>query len=910
MMFNIKKNIRKAGISALVLAQIAACGVIAPMSASAFAGSAITRNMENLDRGVVATKTNDGVLVMWRRLGTEPADTEFTLYKNDQELTKGAITNYLDASGTTSDKYTVVCNGTMSKTVDVWENGYLDIPMGETPESDVVQMDRNGVYIGSYAPGDASYGDLDGDGEYEIVVMWNPSDAKDAATTGQTGLVFVDAYKLDGTQLWRINMGPNIRAGQHDTMFAIADYDNDGKAELIFRTADGTVDGTGVMIGDAEKGTTYENSWAALNYGKNLQGPLYVTLFDGETGKAEDTTEFVANNKVGDVSETYKWGDNFGNRSERYNATVAYLDGANPSAILGRGYYGGKDVGPGRTSVSAYGVSGGKLKLLWNFDTTKDGSEYIGQGNHQMEAGDADGDGKDEIFTGALTLDDNGKVLWCSGYGHGDAMHLGDFDPTHEGLEFMKVNEEGEHAYNTALGADTAMHGADETSQIWGMTVHEAATGKLIQSHNGVKDTGRGMIANIGYGDKWYATWAAGSTGYWDSDGNALPDLGASMNGRIYWDGDLQDELQDHNGTEVTLTKWNDSSKKFDEIFVAPGSHEINGTKGNMNAQGDLIGDWREEIVSYTVLDEKSDSKPMTIKGDWDKDVEVELTSTVYTYGMRIYVTPYPTNYNFYTLAHDDIYRNSSGAYSNCYNQPPHVSWYMNDAISGSTYTTQPEANIKLVGNDYTAPAFDASLLPAAGASSTPSQPSQSTTPSSGAPFTDTNGHWAKEYIDEMYLAKIVTGVTDTTYEPESQVTRAEFATLISRAVGLNASNSDSGHWATNYVNAIKEAGLVDASIPMATDADLDSPISREEMASMVTKGAAYKNVEPSVSAENAFIDADQISAWAVQDVKNAVALGIINGINTDAGTEFQPKNNATRAEAATMLSRMLAAIK
>ncbi len=891
-MFNIKKTVRKAGISALVLAQVAACGIIAPMSASAFAGSAITRNMEMLDRGVVATKTNDGVLVMWRRLGTEPADTEFTLYKNDQELTKGAITNYLDKSGTTADKYTVVCNGTMSKTVDVWENGYLDIPMGKTPESDVVQMDRNGVYIGSYAPGDSTYGDLDGDGEYEIIVMWNPSDAKDAATTGQTGLVYVDAYKLDGTQLWQINMGPNIRAGQHDTMFAVADFDNDGAAELIFRTADGTVDGTGVMIGDAEKGTTYENSWAALNYGKNLQGPLYVTLFDGATGKAEDTTEFVANNKTGDVSETYKWGDNFGNRSERYNATVAYLDGTTPSAILGRGYYGGKDVGPGRTSVSAYSVKGGKLSLDWNFDTTKDGAEYIGQGNHQMEAGDADGDGKDEIFTGALTLDDNGKVLWCTGYGHGDAMHLGDFDPTHEGLEFMKVHEEGEHAYNTELGGDTALGATN--AQIWGQTVQEAGSGKIIQTHNGTKDTGRGMIGNIGYGDSYYVVWGAASSGYWDDKGNQLPDLGASMNGRIYWDGDLQDELQDHNGTEITLTKWNDSTKKFDEIFVAPGSHEINGTKGNMNAQGDLLGDWREEIVSYTILDEKSDSKPMTIKGSFDQDVDVELTSTVYTYGMRIYVTPYPTDYNFYTLAHDDIYRNSSGAYSNCYNQPPHISWYMNDKIAGSTYTTQPDANIKLVANKYTAPAFDASLLPKGGAA--PSQPA------GDLPFVDVAGHWSEKAVTDMYKAGVINGMDATHFAPDSTITKAQFVTLIVNALGLEVGEV-TGHWASANVAAAKEAGIIADEIALNTDDDYNANITREEMASIVTRAAKTKI---DVAAEaSSFTDAAEISAWAKDDVDAAVTLKIVTG-NPD-GT-FAPKGDATRAAAATMMSNFFTA--
>ena len=167
------------------------------------------------------------------------------------------------------------------------------------------------------------------------------------------------------------------------------------------------------------------------------------------------------------------------------------------------------------------------------------------------------------------------------------------------------------------------------------------------------------MIANIGYGDSWYAMWGAGSSGYWDSNGNELPDLKAAMNGRIYWTGDLQDELQDHNGAgkEITVTKWNDNTKTFDKIFEGKGSHSINSTKGNPNLQADLLGDWREEIVSYAITGQDTKKEKTTIKGNFDKDVEVELDKTVYQYSLRLYETPYATNYNFYTLAHDDIYK-------------------------------------------------------------------------------------------------------------------------------------------------------------------------------------------------------------------------------------------------------------
>lgn len=917
---NSKKNLKRLGAISLVIAQIAAVGVVAPISAGAQASSAITRNVENLDRGVVATKTNDGVLVSWRRLATEPADTTFTLYRNKEKINEGAVTNFVDAQGSVNDKYTVVCNGQMSKSVDVWANGYLDIPLQNTPESDVVQMDRNGVYIGAYTPGDASYGDLDGDGEYEIVMLWNPSDAKDAASSGRTGKVFMDAYKLDGTFMWRIDMGFNIRAGQHDTMLNVADFDGNGKAEVMVRTADGTVDGQGNVIGDAARGDTYENSWAAMNGGKNLQGPLYVTCFEGETGKALDTIDYFPNNQAGSQAVSLSFGDDFGNRSERYNSTIAYLDGQNPSAVFARGYYFGKNISNpnGRTGAAAYSFKNGKLSMDWSFDTAESKyNDLIGQGNHQIEAGDVDGDGKDEIVYGAFVWDDNGSILWCTYQEHGDAMHLGDFDPTKEGLEFMKVYEDyspdseifdmkgsylAPYVNDKTIfknSAAAAANGAPEDRHQWGSSMQNAKTGEFYQIHNGIKDTGRGMVANIGYGDSFYVMWGASSSGYWDNNGNELPDLKAAMNGRIYWTGDLQDELQDHKGAgqEITITKWNDSTKAFEEIFVGEGSHSINSTKGNPNLQADLIGDWREEIVSYAITGQNTQKEKMTIKGDWDKDVEVEMDKTVYQYSLRIYETPYPTEYNFYTLAHDDIYRNSSAADTNCYNQPPHISWYMNDAIADSQYKTQPAANVKLVSNAYTPKAFDESALPEGGSSA----------PSTGdSPFTDISGHWGKAFIEKMYKAGVISGMTDTTFVPDGTVTKGQFATLIVNALKLDTDSSlASEHWAMPFVKAAQNANLIADDIPFTVD-QFDVEISREEMASMVSKAAAYKNVAVPTDKALSFADASDISAWASADVNNAVALGIISGIDQEDGSvKFEPKQNATRAHAATMLSQL-----
>ena len=284
----------------------------------------------------------------------------------------------------------------------------------------------------------------------------------------------------------------------------------------------------------------------------------------------------------------------------------------------------------------------------------------------------------------------------------------------------------------------------------------------------------------------------------------------------------------------------------------------------------------------------------MTVKGDWGKDVEVELTSTVYDYSLRIYETPYATDYNFYTLAHDDIYRNSSATDTNCYNQPPHVSWYMNDAIEGSQYTTQPAANVKLVANKYTPKAFDEALLPAGG----------SGTSSGSELFSDIKGHWGKTYIEKMNKAGVINGYDDGTFRPDGTVTKGEFVTLIAQALKLETKD-EKGHWAAKFVTAAKAANIIDENIAVASVSDLDTPISREEMASMVAKAAVYKKIDVSAGAEAGFIDESDIAAWSAADVKNAVALGIINGFDTDKGLTFQPKANATRAQAATILSQL-----
>nr|WP_231952964.1 rhamnogalacturonan lyase [Paenibacillus sp. AD87] len=569
--------------------------------------------MEFLDRGVVAVKTGTGVFVSWRLLGTEGSNVSFNVYRDGTKINTSPITNSTnlqDASGTSSSKYTVraVVSGTeqaASAAASVWGNNYLSVPLsvpagGTTPD---------GVAY-TYSANDASAGDVDGDGEYELIVKWDPSNSKDNSQSGYTGEVFIDAYKLNGTRLWRISLGKNIRAGAHYTQFMVYDLDGDGKAEVAMKTADGTKDGTGVVIGDASK--DYRNS-----SGYVLSGPEFLTIFNGQTGKALSTVNYEpARSNVSD------WGDNYGNRVDRFLAAIAYLDGERPSLVMARGYY-------TRTVLVAYNWRDGQLTKQWTFDSNTSGnSGYAGQGNHNLSVADVDSDGKDEIVYGAMAVDDNGKGLYTTGLHHGDAMHLSDLDPDRAGLEVFQVHETASNA---------------------GVEFRDARTGQLIWGIPTTKDIGRGMAADIDPRYKGAEVWADGGlyTAKGQKIGTTLP---SSTNFGIWWDGDLLRELLDSN----RIDKWDYANSKTVNLLTASGVSSNNGTKSTPNLQADLFGDWREEVVWRT-----NDSS-----------------------ALRIYTTTAVTDKRIYTLMHDPVYRLGVAWQNVAYNQPPHTGFYLGDGMS------------------------------------------------------------------------------------------------------------------------------------------------------------------------------------------------------------------------------------
>ncbi len=603
------------------------------------------RYMEKLNRGVVAVRVNaSSVYVGWRMFGTDPADISFNVYRGGVKVNVNPIinsTNFTDATTASSTYYVRSIIGGVeqapSETATLWSTQYKTIPIIQPP----MQTMPDGTTCTSTA-NDCSTGDLDGDGEYEIVLKWDPTNSKDNSQGGYTGDVFLDAYKLNGTRLWSIDLGRNIRAGAHYTQFQVYDLDSDGKAEVVCKTAPGTKDSSGAYLSMGPAASDNDATDYRNTSGYILSGPEYLTLFKGDTGREAYTMNY--NPARGTVSS---WGDNYGNRVDRFLACVAYLDGVRPSVVMCRGYY-------TRAVLVAYDWNGTALTQRWIFDSNTAGNvAYAGQGNHNLAVGDTDGDGKDEIVYGACAINDNGTGMYTTGLGHGDAGHLGKMDPDRAGLQYFQPHE-----------------GASASS---GGEYRNAATGALLWGYAATGDTGRGLAADIDANYRGWEYWSTSTDGTYNVSGAHVSTSRPSVNFRIYWDGDLQDELLD--GTK--LDKWTGAgTTRLYTFYNFRSSQEINGTKANPCLSADLLGDWREEVIYRNSNNQE----------------------------LNIFTTTTPTTYRFYTLMHDFVYRCAIAWQNTAYNQPPHVGFYLGDGP-----TAQPVEAIIYPGSGTTptnTPAF------------------------------------------------------------------------------------------------------------------------------------------------------------------------------------------------------------
>lgn len=602
----------------------------------------------NLDRGVVAIRQGKQVCISWRTLKSDRIGEPFSVFRNGKRISKRTLkdggTFFIDSHPLATDAVYEVRGGGKDGRYTLRKDApdeYIPVKL-QQPEGGKTPDGRSFTYSAN----DASAADVDGDGQYEIILKWDPSNAHDNAHDGFTGPTLFDCYRLDGTLLWRINMGINIRSGAHYVPFIVYDLDGDGKAEFIVRTADGTTDSKGNVIGDANADYRHrpqtdapnpspEREWSKYNRtgrpmtGRILTGPEYISVFNGLTGEAMDSKPYIPQR-----GNSMDWGDQYANRSDRMLAAVGYLDGKHASAIFCRGYY-------TRTVLAAWDWNGKELKSRWVFDTNMpEWSKYAGQGNHNLRVADVDGDGYDEITYGSMAVDHDGKGLYNTGMGHGDAIHLMAFDPNTKELQVWDCHE------NRRDGSD----------------FRNARTGEVIFQIPSKSDVGRAMAADIDPTNPGVEMWSSDSHGIRNIKGEVIysaqdPDdpqhqQHLKLNGRhlsvnfgIWWDGDLLRELLDHE----TVSKYDWKNHTINDIVKFKGVVFNNGSKSNPCLAADILGDWREEVIARTPDNSE----------------------------LRIYVSPIPTQYRINSLMEDIPYRLSTAAQNVGYNQPSEPGFYL-----------------------------------------------------------------------------------------------------------------------------------------------------------------------------------------------------------------------------------------
>ena len=714
--------------------------------------------MEKLDRGLVAIPwSSTSSFVSWRLLGTDAKEsTTFDLLRDGEAIaTDLKVTNYRDSNVPAGAKYQVVTKVdgqpiATSEAVTTWKDKFLTLNL-DRPKGGIHKSWNDGTDVPyAYYPNDMSVGDVDGDGQYELFLKWESTHAQDNSySKGYTGNTYIDCYKVhfDGSEeiidgqsvncklLWRIDLGQNIRDGAHYTQFMVYDFDGDGRAEMMCKTATGSKDGQGNYVNQAATDATIKGHGNTTDYrnskGHILSGPEYLTVFEGLTGRAIHTTWYLpgragtgstlpsgkaateGGSELGKVS-TYPsgfWGDNYGGRSERFLGAVAYINGADKPAcgIFSRGYY-------TQAYVWAVSFDGNRLHTEWlhaSPNTTQSlifsskidesqawpkitvdgdvlqrnplktapantggvkssdtsggiaGSNTLyGNGNHNLSIADVDGDGCDEIIWGSAALNNDGTLLYATGYGHGDAIHLGKMIADSTDLYVFDVHEE----------KLTAAHGS------WDL--HNARTGRVIW-HGGSaeSDNGRGMAAAM-TSMRGYQFWS-GDERYPRSaiSGKTIIQKSCSVNFRIYWDGsyldqlfdgsyqynrDKEDGLWDQSAyANPTIQKWDGSS--FTDVIkfnskTYNNAQTANYTKATPCLQADILGDWREELIMWN----KQDSAQIMIFTTWTS-----------------------TNYAVPTLMHDHVYRMGIAWQNTAYNQPPHLGYFLPDYINGKLTAIQ-----------------------------------------------------------------------------------------------------------------------------------------------------------------------------------------------------------------------------
>ena len=605
------------------------------------------------------SKNSDlNALISWKWMKDDPEDAAYDLYK---KVDDGEWIKLNSAPIITSTNYRdITFKPDKTSEYQLRFSGSNDILATCKFASGTAQTFYKSIFLNNqnlpdptlvYRAADAAVGDLDGDVEYELVIRREVDDRDPGGTDTWTGLskgsTLFEAYDIaTGAFLWRVDAGINVPQVNHYASFIVYDLDGDGKAEVAIKTSEGSTFGDGTIIGDINEDniTDYRNPAT----GRVLDGPEFLSIVDGMTGKELARTDYIPRGDKEDWTDY--WGDNIGNRIDRFLMAVGHFAGVNnaPSIVMCRGYY-------HNFQITALDYAAGKLIQRWHFDTYPGWTDYAGQGNHNLAVGDVDNDGKDELIYGSCAFDHNGKGLYTTGLGHGDALHLGKFDPSLEGLQVVACHEEPE-SYGNA-----------------GLEFRDAATGQLIWGIPGDgEDVGRCMVADIDPDTPGCEVWASWPSGKLFSCKGELLDKTApiirtgshSVNMGIWWSGSLNRQNIDAN---MVLEYVNGNTGK--RIFEGKnyGTEPINGTKKTPCFYGDIWGDWREEMI-YVVGEGDSD-------GDGYNDGAHEL---------RIFTTNIETDYRFRPLMDDHTYRMSAAHQNVGYNQSTHTGFYLGSDLQKS----------------------------------------------------------------------------------------------------------------------------------------------------------------------------------------------------------------------------------